>query len=69
MELVRSITAEIDKGNKAYTALWKQMVDISSQVIKKTYEELNCHFELWEGELDAFREIPETLEIMKPYLY
>jgi len=69
MELVRHITALIDKGNKAYTALWKQMVAISSQVIKKTYDKLNCHFDLWEGELDAFKEIPELLEIMKPYLY
>lgn len=69
MKLVRHITAEIDKGHPAYTALWKQMVAISSEVIKKTYDKLNCHFELWEGELDAFKEIPELLEIMKPYLY
>lgn len=69
MEQVRQITAEIDKGNPAYTALWKQMVAISSEVIKKTYDKLNCNFDLWEGELDAFKEIPELLEIMKPYLY
>ena len=52
--IVIIITAEIDKGNKAYTELWKQMVDISSEVIKDVYNKLNCHFELWEGELDAF---------------
>ena len=69
MEEVREITAEIDKGHKAYTKLWKQMVDISSEVIKEVYDKLNCHFELWEGELDAFKYIPETLEVMKPYLY
>lgn len=69
MAHVREITAEIDKGNVAYTALWKQIVAISSEVIKKTYDDLNCHFELWEGELDAFKYIPEVLNIMKPYLY
>lgn len=69
MEEVRNITAEIDKGNKAYTILWKQMVDVSSKVIKQVYDKLNCHFELWEGELDAFNYIPQVLEIMKPYLY
>ena len=69
MEEVREITSEIDKGNKAYTALWKQMVNISSPVIKDVYDKLNCHFELWEGELDAFKYIPQVLEIMKPYLY
>jgi len=69
IEEVREITAEIDKGNKAYIELWKQMVDISKEVIKKVYDKLNCHFELFEGELDAFKYIKETLEIMKPYLY
>ena len=69
MEEVREITAEIDKGNPAYTALWKQMVDISSVEIKRVYDKLNCHFDLWEGELDAFKSIPEVLKIMKPYLY
>ena len=69
MEEVRFITAEIDKGNKAYTELWKQMVEISKEVIKKTYDRLNCHFELFEGELDAFKYIPNVMEIMKDYLY
>jgi arginyl-tRNA synthetase len=69
MEEVRHITAEIDKGNPAYTALWKQMVAISSKDIKKVYDKLNCTFELWEGELDAFKWIPNVLDIMKPYLY
>ena len=69
MAEVREITAEIDKGNPAYTALWKQMVAISSKEIKEVYNKLNCHFDLWEGELDAFKWIPNVLEIMKPYLY
>ena len=69
MEEVRFITAEIDKGNPSYTALWKQMVEISTESIKKVYDKLNCTFELWEGELDAFKWIPNVLDIMKPYLY
>ena len=69
MEEVREITAEIDKGHKAYTELWKQMVDISSVEIKRVYDLLNCTFELWEGELSSFKYIPKTLDIMKPYMY
>ena len=69
MAEVREITAEIDKGNPAYTALWKQMVEISSKEIRDVYDKLNCHFELWEGELDAFKYIPNVLRVMKPYLY
>ena len=69
MEEVRRITAEIDKGNKVYIDLWKQMVEVSKVEIKKVYNELNCHFDLFEGELDSFKDIPATTEIMKPYLY
>ncbi len=69
MEEVRRITAEIDKGNKVYTDLWKQMVEVSKVEIKKVYDELNCHFDLFEGELDSFKDIPATTEILKPYLY
>lgn len=69
MEEVRRITAEIDKGNKVYIDLWKQMVEVSKVEIKKVYKELNCHFDLFEGELDSFKDIPATTEILKPYLY
>lgn len=69
MDEVREITASIDKGNKRYLALWKQLVDISSVEIKKVYDELNCHFDLWEGELDSFKDVPSMLEVLKPYLY
>ncbi len=69
MDEVREITALIDKGNVPYTTLWKQMVDISRVEIKKVYDRLNCHFDLWEGELDSFKYIPNVLEIMKDYLY
>ena len=69
LEEVREITAEIDKGNKKYLALWKQLVDISSVEIKKIYDKLNCHFDLWEGELDSFKDVEPMLNILKPFLY
>lgn len=69
MSEVREITAEIDKGNKRYLALWTQLVDISSVVIKEVYDKLNCHFDLFEGELDSFKDVPNMLEVVKPYLY
>ena len=69
MEEVREITSQIEKGHRGYNNLWKQMVEISTKSIKEVYEKLNCHFDLWEGEMDSFKYIPEVLEIMKPYLY
>lgn len=69
MEEVREITAKIDEGYKPYVDLWKQIVEVSSEVIKEVYDKLNCSFDLWEGELDSYEHIPATMEIVKPYLY
>lgn len=69
MEQVREITAEIERGNQAYTELWRQIVEISSKDIKKVYDELNCHFDLWEGELSSMKYVPSTMEVLEPYLY
>ena len=40
MDEVREITAEIDKGNKRYIALWKELVEISLITIKDVYHQL-----------------------------
>lgn len=69
MEQVRYITSLVDKGEKRYLDLWKKIVAISSEDIKNTYNKLNCTFDLWEGELDCYKYIPETLDILKPYMY
>lgn len=66
---VREITAEIDKGCKRYIALWRQLVDISSIKIKELYNKLNCHFDLFEGELDSFKDVKNMLKVLNPYLY
>lgn len=69
MEEVRHITALIDKGDERLTDLWKKIVDISSCSIKKTYDRLNCHFDLWEGEMDACGYKNQVLDVFKDYLY
>lgn len=69
MEEVREITAMIDKGYKPYIDLWKQIVEVSSKEIQSVYDKLNCQFDLWEGELDSYKHIPATMEIVNPYLY
>jgi len=69
MEEVRRITSEIEKGNEVYISLWKQMVDVSIPEIKKVYDELKCHFDLFEGELDSLKIVDKVTKIMEPYLY
>ena len=69
MEQVRNITREVEEGRRGYLELWRQMVEISKQDIKYVYDRLNCSFDVWYGEMDAIKYVPETINILKPYLY
>jgi len=69
MDEVRSITALIDKGDERLSDLWKKIVAISSDSIKKTYDRLHCHFDLWEGEMDACCYKDQVLKVFHDYLY
>ena len=52
LEEAREITLRIQKHEKGYYDLWKRIVDISKEDIKKTYADLNVSFEIWNGESD-----------------
>ena len=52
LEEAREITLKIQKHEKGYYDLWKRVVDISKEDIKKTYADLNVSFEIWNGESD-----------------
>lgn len=69
MEEVRQITAWVDEGKEPYISMWKDIVEVSCEVIKKTYDYLNCDFDLWEGELSSLKYIEPTLKILEPYMY
>ena len=69
MEEVRHITAMVDEGKEPYISMWKDIVEVSTKVIKETYDYLNCNFELWEGELSSLKYVEPTLKILDPYMY
>lgn len=69
MQQVREVTALVDEGEPVFSEIWRQIVEISKIDINASYKRLNCHFDLWEGEMDAIKYIPDVLNIMKPYLY
>ena len=52
LEDARDITARIQRHEKGYYDLWKKVVEISKEDIKKTYDVLNVNFEIWNGESD-----------------
>ena len=68
MEEVRKITALVDEGIEPYISMWKDIVEVSKQEIKKTYDYLNCHFDLWEGELSSLKYIKDTLKVLVKYV-
>lgn len=55
----------LQNGHKGYTALWKHIVRISVKDIKKNYERLNVEFDLWKGESDAQKYIPDMIQGFK----
>lgn len=66
MQEVQQITKELENNsNKGYVALWNKIKELSVKDIKKLYKRLNTDFDLWEGESDSYKYIPETLKIME----
>ncbi|MCR5429175.1 MAG: arginine--tRNA ligase [Lachnospiraceae bacterium] len=64
-EAARTATAELQAGNRGYRALWKHILDVSKTDLKKNYDNLNVHFELWNGESDADHLIMPMVEDLK----
>lgn len=61
----QDITNKIQKKIPGYYALWKKVVETSKEDIKKSYDELNTHFDLWLGESDADESVDEVVNIFK----
>lgn len=64
-ETARQITAELQNGNPEYRKAWKYLRDVSVADVKKTYQELEAHFDLWLGESDAHQASGEVVELAK----
>ena len=62
MEEARRITFELQKDNICYNTLWNKITELSIADIKETYDLLNCEFDLYEGERDSFKYIPDMLK-------
>ncbi len=60
----RKITYEIQKNNIKYSKLWDKISELSIEDIKETYERLNDTFDLWLGERDSLKYIPELFELL-----
>lgn len=65
----REITTKLQQGDKGYTALWRHIVKTSCVDIKAVYDLFNTSFDLWEGESDADKLIPEMVDYLEKNKY
>lgn len=62
-EVARQITAELQNGNSEYYKAWQHLRQVSVDAVKKNYDELSAHFDLWLGESDAHQTCSEIVNI------
>jgi len=52
-------TLKLQSGYASYIAIWEHIMRISKADLKKNYDNLDVHFELWKGESDAQKYIED----------
>lgn len=58
-------TFKLQSGVRGYRALWKHIINVSVNDLKKNYSKLNVEFDLWKGESDVHDIISEMVAYMK----
>ncbi len=64
-EEAMNATFLLQNGNRGYMALWNHIMNVSKTDLKKNYANLNVEFDLWKGESDVQRYIPDMVERLK----
>lgn len=54
-------TKKLQAGDPECTGIWKRVMELSKADLKKNYDHLDVHFELWKGESDVQQYIPGML--------
>ena len=55
----------LQNGHPGYTAIWRHIMDVSVADLGPIYVNLNVEFDLWKGEADAQKYIPDMIEMLK----
>lgn len=61
-EEAHQATLKLQSGYAPYTAIWKHIMKVSVEDLKKNYGNLNVDFDLWKGESDAQPYIPGLIQ-------
>ncbi len=49
-ERARKATVDLQNGRRGYRALWQHFIDVSIEAMRKNFDQLGVHFDLWKGE-------------------
>lgn len=55
----------LQNGHRGYRAIWKHIMNVSVADLKKNYQVLNVDFDLWKGEADVQKYIPDMVKMLK----
>lgn len=58
-------TKLLQNGKPAYRALWQHILTVSIADLKRNYDNLDVHFDLWKKESDAQPYIPDMVQYLK----
>ena len=61
-ERAHTATFELQNGRSGYMAIWREIMRVSVADLKANYDKLGVSFDLWYGESDADKYIPELME-------
>ncbi len=64
-EEAMNATFMLQNGNRGYMALWNHIMTVSKTDLKKNYNNLNVEFDLWKGESDVQKYIPDMVKRLK----
>ncbi len=61
-ERAHQATLKLQKGYPPFRAIWRHIMTVSVEDLKKNYASLNVSFDLWKGESDADPYIPDMIQ-------
>ncbi|MGB0384495.1 MAG: arginine--tRNA ligase [Ardenticatenaceae bacterium] len=64
-ERARQATVELQQARPGYRALWQHFVDVSIEALKRDFDNLGVHFDLWYGESSVDPRISPMIERLK----
>jgi arginyl-tRNA synthetase len=58
-------TYKLQTGVRGYRALWNHIINVSVNDMRRIYDNLGVHFDLWNGESSVHELIPDMVKYMK----